>query len=261
MFDHAFGAVLLAAGKASRLRSVGERTPKPLIHFAGQPFLSYLLAKLLKEGCNEIVVVVGHQAEAIERYISTVNFGEIIVTVAKQRGCGTGAALLSGVSRLTLDQPFFSINCDTILDVHLPLVVEQHIRKDAGVTAVVTALPGVPNWGAVSMDVDSRIIRFDENGSWAGSPQRISLTDTRRSNCGYYCFSGIHQRPSREHVYARYSIELDLMPAMVRRERAFAFDNGRRMFHDFGTIDRLVEARGMTDRILRIYPERIGRKI
>ena len=58
----AIGAVLLAAGKAERL---GGR-PKPLLELGGVPLIRRNLIALSGAGVDEVVVVTGHQAEAVE---------------------------------------------------------------------------------------------------------------------------------------------------------------------------------------------------
>jgi molybdenum cofactor cytidylyltransferase len=56
------GAVLLAAGAGSRL---GDR-PKPLLELGGVPLILRQLVALSGAGVDEVVVVLGHHAEAIE---------------------------------------------------------------------------------------------------------------------------------------------------------------------------------------------------
>jgi molybdenum cofactor cytidylyltransferase len=56
------GAVLLAAGAGTRL---GNR-PKPLLELAGVPLVLRQLVALSGAGVDEVVIVLGHHAEAIE---------------------------------------------------------------------------------------------------------------------------------------------------------------------------------------------------
>lgn len=62
----AVGAVLLAAGAGSRL---GGR-PKALLELDGVPLIRRQLTALAGAGVNEVVVVLGHYADAIESAIS-----------------------------------------------------------------------------------------------------------------------------------------------------------------------------------------------
>ena len=59
-------AIILAAGKGTRLNGGGLK-PKCLYEVAGQTLLDRQLAALLEAGLNEIVIVVGYEAESIRR--------------------------------------------------------------------------------------------------------------------------------------------------------------------------------------------------
>lgn len=60
-------AVVLAAGTGSRLAEGGDPTPKPLRAVAGVPLLVRVLRNLQSVGIKEAVVVVGYEAEQLQR--------------------------------------------------------------------------------------------------------------------------------------------------------------------------------------------------
>ena len=61
------GAVLLAAGSGSRM---GTR-PKSLLELGGVPLIRRQLIALSGAGVDEVVVVLGHHADAIEPMVQT----------------------------------------------------------------------------------------------------------------------------------------------------------------------------------------------
>lgn len=61
-------AVLLAAGRGSRLRPHTDITPKPLLVHRGKPTLDYLLDSLADAGIDDIVLVTHYLHEQVERY-------------------------------------------------------------------------------------------------------------------------------------------------------------------------------------------------
>ena len=61
-------AVLLAAGRGTRLQPYTDETPKPLLVHKGKATLDYLLDSLLQAGVCEIVLVAHHLSEQIEQY-------------------------------------------------------------------------------------------------------------------------------------------------------------------------------------------------
>jgi molybdenum cofactor cytidylyltransferase len=77
------GAVLLAAGSGSRL---GGR-PKPLLELGGVPLIRRQLIALSGAGIDEVVVVLGHHAEAIEAAVR-----EFPVTLARNPAPDDGQA-------------------------------------------------------------------------------------------------------------------------------------------------------------------------
>lgn len=60
-------AIILAAGKGTRLRSVtGNEFPKPLTPIKGKPIIEYSIEALQKAGVNRILIGCGHQIESFE---------------------------------------------------------------------------------------------------------------------------------------------------------------------------------------------------
>ncbi len=56
--------IVLAAGLSTRM---GE--PKALLDWGGEPLLSYQVHQLKEAGCDEVIVVVGHRSDEIQRAI------------------------------------------------------------------------------------------------------------------------------------------------------------------------------------------------
>jgi choline kinase len=60
-------AVILAAGRATRLLPLTKDKPQPLLKFNGKTILEYQIESLNESGIKDIIVVTGHQAGQIER--------------------------------------------------------------------------------------------------------------------------------------------------------------------------------------------------
>lgn len=60
-------AVLLAAGRGSRLGALTADTPKPLLAAAGRPIIVHILEGLRRAGIEEITVVTGYLGDVLER--------------------------------------------------------------------------------------------------------------------------------------------------------------------------------------------------
>ena len=61
-------AMILAAGKGTRVRPITHTTPKPMIPILQKPVMEFLLELLREHGFTEIMVNVSHLAEEIENY-------------------------------------------------------------------------------------------------------------------------------------------------------------------------------------------------
>jgi NDP-sugar pyrophosphorylase family protein len=60
-------ALILAAGKGTRMGPLTEQRPKPLLEIGGAPMLEHVVRGLADVGVGRVVVVTGHLGEQIER--------------------------------------------------------------------------------------------------------------------------------------------------------------------------------------------------
>jgi HAD superfamily hydrolase (TIGR01450 family) len=58
-------AIILAAGKGSRLAGITEKKPKALVNVNGKPIIQYQIEALLKNGIKDITVCVGYMSNQI----------------------------------------------------------------------------------------------------------------------------------------------------------------------------------------------------
>jgi UDP-N-acetylglucosamine diphosphorylase / glucose-1-phosphate thymidylyltransferase / UDP-N-acetylgalactosamine diphosphorylase / glucosamine-1-phosphate N-acetyltransferase / galactosamine-1-phosphate N-acetyltransferase len=61
-------AVILAAGKGTRMRELTNALPKPMLKVQGKPILEHILGGLVLAGIREVFIVTGFQAEVVESY-------------------------------------------------------------------------------------------------------------------------------------------------------------------------------------------------
>ena len=61
-------AMILAAGKGTRIRPITYTIPKPMIPILQKPVMEFLLELLRQHGFDEIMVNVSHLAYEIESY-------------------------------------------------------------------------------------------------------------------------------------------------------------------------------------------------
>ncbi|MCU0770290.1 MAG: nucleotidyltransferase family protein [Verrucomicrobia bacterium] len=61
-------AVILAAGKGTRMRELTQEIPKPMLKVQGRPILEHIVSGLVVSGIRDIFIVTGFQAGTIEGY-------------------------------------------------------------------------------------------------------------------------------------------------------------------------------------------------
>ncbi|MED5406698.1 MAG: nucleotidyltransferase family protein, partial [Pseudomonadota bacterium] len=61
-------AMILAAGKGTRVRPLTHKMPKPMIPVLGKPVMEYLVEQLGRHRFDQIMVNVSHLAHSIESY-------------------------------------------------------------------------------------------------------------------------------------------------------------------------------------------------
>jgi NDP-sugar pyrophosphorylase family protein len=64
-------AMILAAGKGTRVRPLTYDLPKPMIPILGKPVMEYLVEHLVRYGVQDIMVNVSYLHEKIEQYLAT----------------------------------------------------------------------------------------------------------------------------------------------------------------------------------------------
>ena len=84
-------AVILAAGKGTRLKAKTDTLPKAMIEIEGKPLLEYSLDALIENGITDVVLVVGFRHETIGRKFGTDYRGLKIRYVLNENYAGSGS--------------------------------------------------------------------------------------------------------------------------------------------------------------------------
>jgi NDP-sugar pyrophosphorylase family protein len=61
-------AIILAAGKGTRMRELTAAVPKPMLKVRGKPILEHIILGMAAAGIREFCVITGYRAEVIESY-------------------------------------------------------------------------------------------------------------------------------------------------------------------------------------------------
>lgn len=212
-------AMILAAGKGTRVRPITHTIPKPMIPILQKPVMEFLLELLRQHGFTEVMVNVSHLAHEIENYFRDgQRFGVEIAYSFEGRiedGQLIGEAMGSagGLKKIQNFQPFFDdtfvVLCgDALIDLNLSEAVRRHRQKGAMASMVTKRVPReqVSSYGVVVTDGEGRVKAFQEKPSIEDA-----LSDT--INTGIYIF----EPEIFEHIPndTSYDIGADLFPKLV----------------------------------------------
>jgi len=168
-------AMILAAGKGTRVRPITHTIPKPMIPILQKPVMEFLLELLREHGFTEVMVNVSHLAEEIENYFRDgQRFGVEIAYSFEGRiedGELIGDALGSagGLKKIQNFQRFFDdtfvVLCgDALIDLDLTEAVRRHREKGALASMITKRVPmdQVSSYGVVVTDEEGRVRSFQE---------------------------------------------------------------------------------------------------
>ncbi len=132
-------AVVLAAGKGTRLRPLTEDRPKVLVEVDGTPLIEDVFDNLLSIGVTELIVVVGYMKEKIiERYGD--EYEGVPITYAHQREqLGLAHAILQAEPHI--DDDFVLMLGDNVFRGNLGDVINRQQEERADAAFLVEEVP------------------------------------------------------------------------------------------------------------------------
>lgn len=187
-------ALILAAGKGTRVRPLTYSIPKPMIPILGKPVMETLIELLTAHSIRKVVVNTSYLAPEIENYFRDgsrfgaemaysfeghLEDGRII-----DEAVGSAGAIkkIHEHSRF-FDETFVVLCGDAIVDLNLTEMLRVHREKEAMVTIALANVPRseVSSYGVVVTDNQGRVIEFQEKPA-------VEQARSNTVNTGIYIF-------------------------------------------------------------------------
>ncbi|MBP87346.1 MAG: nucleotidyl transferase [Planctomycetaceae bacterium] len=244
--DRITTALLLAAGRGSRLWPLTDDAPKCLTEVSGTTILERLVCCMRSRGFKRLVVVVGYLDHRIRKALRTSVDGLTIEFIHSPRYRTTNNIYSLWLARNAIQEPFVLIESDLVFDTAL---LDEMLEPDR--IAVSRTLPWM-NGTTVSLDPRHEVTRFHIGGP--------ALDEVTYKTVNMYSFSP----PSWRRVASRLDQYISAGRVGEYYEKVFAelvaegslsfqaafFDN--ECWYEIDTLEDLHEAE-------RLFPTHRGR--
>lgn len=229
-------SVIMAGGKGTRISSVADNIPKPMIKVNGKPVLEHEIERLREQGIRDIIMTVGHLSSVIMDYFGDGSkispttgqpFGVHIEYFVEEQPLGNAGALFRLKDRLSDD--FLLLNGDCMFDVDLKRFAKYHQQKGGWVTLFTH-----PN----SHPYDSGIVVTDRNNvviQWMAKEDERPEWYKNRVNAGLHMISpkALGRKINRDKI----DLDRDILKPLTGTGYMFAYDSSEYV-KDMGTVER-----------------------
>lgn len=270
--------VIMAGGKGTRIASIKDDVPKPMIEIGGKPILQWQIENLRACGLTDIILVIGHLGNVIQDYFKDgSSFGVNISYFVESVPLGTAGALFR-MPQLTED---FLLMCgDLILNVDFDRFIDFHFKSKAW-----ASLMAHPNGHPYDSSLlVTEILPPETEGGLPVDTHRVvewmNKEDDRiyyqnRVNAGIEIISPSLLQKVAESYVPRYpetpdkiDLDRDVLKPFVKSGRIYAYDTTE-YIKDMGTPERFyevdedmrngkVEARNLKNKQKAIFLDRDG---
>lgn len=231
-------AMIMAAGKGTRLGKITESIPKALVTLNGKTALHLAVEKCTAHGFDDIIINVHHFADMVEQEVARLNKMGFRISVSDEREMllETGGGLFN--ARWFFDKnPFLIYNVDIISDLNISALYNYHVEKSGLATLAVRHRPG----NRFYLIDDSGIIRGWRNNS---TGEQI-LTASENKNLSEIAFSSMHIVESEIFNYMDEGIYTltDLYLSAAGKNNIYTYLDDSGYWGDIGTPESLEYAR------------------
>ena len=144
-------AVIAAGGKGTRLSSIANNIPKPMVLIQEKPILEHQINNLKENGIVDIILIIGYLGDVIKDYFKDGSkFGVNITYIEEREPLGTAGAFY--YLKEQIDNDFIFLYGDLIFSIDFSKLIQFHLLKQGNIT-----LFAHPN----SHPFDSDIIKID----------------------------------------------------------------------------------------------------
>lgn len=186
MTNHAPIAIILAAGKGTRMKS---DLPKVLHPIGGRPMVHAVVDACRQAGCGRIILVVGYKQELVrETFAGPAGRGVEFAVQDQQLGTGHAVQVVKPLlerEAAATGQPTFVLAGDgpLIRPATLKTLLDRHRGTHAEATLATAVIADPTGYGRIYRDALGKLVGIVEHKEC--TPQQLQI---REVNPSYYCF-------------------------------------------------------------------------
>lgn len=224
-------ALVLAAGRGSRLGNITDNLPKPLVEVKNKPVIDYLIRKLIDLNVSEIFINMHYKHELLEKFVLDSNYRTKITLIYEPKLLGTAGTLKSLIDELSTED-FIVMHADNYFQDDLKRLKQKHLenRSDCLITLGTFLVLNPEKFGTFELDDDDNVIKFFEKEH--NSPSKIA------NSAIYFMKPGIKVMINKLNEHEN-DISLHLIPKLLGKIKALELKG---FFYDIGTPGSLTLA-------------------
>ncbi len=232
--------ILAAGGKGTRIQSLNDSVPKPMIPICGKPIIQWEIESLISQGYTEFIITVSYKKESIMDYLGDgTGFGCHIEYYVEEWPLGNFGAVYKLWEEGRLEDTFLFLIADAIFDFDVDRMLAFHNAHNALATLFVH-----PN----SHPYDSGLVMVDDNDritGWLNKEEERPKYYKNTVNAGLQVLttellsrSGIPaSQVGISQSYNKIDLDRDVLKPLISGGEIYAYRSSEYV-KDAGTLDR-----------------------
>lgn len=229
-------ALILAAGRGTRLRPITDAVPKCMVEIGGRPLLAYWFDALADAGIRDVLVNTHHVPDPVRRFLREQNErGFRTVEAYEPVLLGSAGTIAANAGWADDADDVVVIYADNFSDIRIVDLLRAHRAYGAPLTIALFRAPDPRACGIAELDAEARIVGFEE---------KPSRPKSDLANAGLYAVTAAAWREIA--ALRAFDLAFDVLPRFAGRMRGFL----HRGYHrDIGDLAALEAARREASRV------------
>ncbi|MEM3852354.1 MAG: NDP-sugar synthase [Methanomassiliicoccales archaeon] len=225
-------AMVMAAGKGTRLLPLTATRPKPMIPLLNEPIMDRMMENLKKAKIDEAVVLVDYLSDRIVNHLGDGSSHGMHITYTTdniKRGTAGAVKYAAQSERDT----FVVVSADVLTSLDIRKFIDTHLSGEAPVTMALSTVSDPTQFGVAVLDENGMITRFQEK------PKREEAFSNLVNAGLYVCEPDIlNLIPDNN----KFDFSRDLFPLMLQKGMPIAGYQFRDYWNDVGLPSTYLQA-------------------